>query len=169
MTLEEQIAQLTDQQALSIVASLSGELGADAGPETEEEQARVLETALRDKGWSAAIDLEAASPEGSGEAARELLRLLSDVPEVRDRVAARVAAPPAQEALAVPMILAAPVVLTGCILLLQVAAHVHFERSSDGTWKVQYDPARRAPLDDVLDKVAERLTGVMGWFSKGGA
>jgi hypothetical protein len=133
-------------------------------PENESDQTAALDAALQESGRTASVQRTAATPEQAAEGARELLKIMAGLPEMRTEVESRVAEPPWQEALAVPLVLAAPVVLTGCIVVLQVAAHVHFVVGSDGRWSLKYDPSKRAPLDNILLKIVDRLSGVMGWL-----
>jgi hypothetical protein len=164
--LTAKIDGLSDQQALSIVASLGGQLLDDDAPETDSEQASALEAAFRETGRQAQVKTDGASSADAGQAARELLKLMTQTPELRPKVEQRVSQPPTHEALAVPLILAAPAVFTGCVLLLQAAGHVHFERKSDGTWTFKYDPSRHSPLDDLMGKLTDTLGGLMGWIPK---
>jgi hypothetical protein len=163
VTLESRIAQLTDQQALSIVDSISGEFAADGTPAERAEQKEALQSALAEGGHAVELD-EGVEPDPAeaAAAARELLRLMAEVPELRPSVEEWLDDPPTQEAAALPLILAAPVVFAGCIVMLQIAGHARFKRSADGKWEFEYDPARRAPLDDVMKQMVGPLAKLMG-------
>jgi hypothetical protein len=161
--LQTNIEKLTDQQALSILISIGGEFSDASMPESESDQRTALDALFREGAKEASVPVTAPKSEQAGAGARELLKIMAEMPALRAEVEERVAKPPVQEALAVPLVLAAPMVLTGCIVLLQVAGHLSFAVGSDGKWSVQYDPSKKAPLDDVLSKIVDRLGGLMGW------
>ncbi|HYG11986.1 MAG TPA: hypothetical protein VD835_18710 [Pyrinomonadaceae bacterium] len=161
-TLEEKIATLTDQQALSIVDSLAGELATDETPEGKEDQVQALQEILSREGQ--AVDVERAAeadPAAAAASARQLLTMMAQVPEIKPSLEEWLEHPPTQEAAAVPLLLAAPVVLTGCISLLYVVGHVRFTRDSDGSTKVEYDPTQTTPLDNTMKEIVATLAGLM--------
>jgi hypothetical protein len=86
------VEELSDQQALSIVASLGGQFLEDTAPESAGEQASVLEAAYRETGKHTAIASESESSD-AGRAARELLKMMAAVGELRAEVERRVSRP----------------------------------------------------------------------------
>jgi hypothetical protein len=102
-----------------------------------------------------------ASQAAAAAAARELIALLAGVPEIEPSVNEWLADPPSQEAAAIPLILAAPVVLTGCVVLLQLVGHTSFRRDGNGKWSVSYDPGRRTPFDGTLGELVGALAKIM--------
>lgn len=161
-TLEEKIAALTDQQALSIVDSLAGELATDETPEGKEAQIQTLQEILSREGQ--AIDVARvveADPAAAAASARQLLTIMGQVPEIKSSLEEWLEHPPTQEAAAIPLLLAAPVVLTGCIALLYVVGHVSFKRDSDGRTQVAYDPTQTTPLDQTMKEIVTTLAGLM--------
>jgi hypothetical protein len=170
-TTDEKIQTLSNQQALSILDSLAGEFSASGLPETKAEQAQALQSLFLQAGHDldlAPIAAEYAADEAqAAEAARRLLGLLAQVPEVQPSLAEWLDTPPTQEAAAVPLILAAPVVLTGCIALLNVVGHVRFVRHKDGTWEIEYNPAKKTPLDSTMKDTIRTLANVMTIFKPG--
>ena len=167
-TRQERIAALTDQQALSIVDSLAGEFADAETPEGTDEQARALQAALAPEGGEVDLSrVEEADAAAAGAAARQLLLLLAEAPELQPSLDEWLESPPTQEAAAIPLILAAPVVLTGCIVALQIAGHARFRRHRDGTWEVDLDPAKKTPFDAVMKGTIETLAKLMGSLAPG--
>ena len=161
-TLEEKIAALTDQQALSIVDSLAGELATDETPEGKEDQVQALQTILSREGQTVDVERVAeADPAAAAASARQLLTLMGQVPEIKPSLEEWLEHPPTQEAAAIPLLLAAPVVLTGCISLLYVVGHISFKHDSDGNMKVEYDPTQTTPLDATMKEIVTTLAGLM--------
>lgn len=161
-TLEEKIAALTDQQVLSIVDSLAGELSTDETPEGKEAQIQTLQTILSREGQ--AVDVARAveaDPAAAAASARQLLTLMAQVPEIKSSVEEWLDNPPTQEAAALPLLLAAPAVLTGCIALLYVVGHIRIKRDSDGSMHVDYDPTQTTPLDKTMNEIVSTLAGLM--------
>lgn len=165
----ESISRLTDQQALSILDSLAGEFSADDAPEGKDAQADALATLFRQEGEpvnvSAASDAEATA---AAQAARQVLHLLAEVPEVQPSLDEWLENPPTQETAAVPLVLAAPVVLAGCITVLHVAGHVRFQRHRDGTWELDYDPNKETSMDKMMKDIVQALAGTMRAMAGGG-
>lgn len=73
--------------------------------------------------------------------------------------------PPTQETAAIPLLLAAPVVLTGCITFLYMAGHIRFERKRDGTWTFVYDPTKKSPMDENMKEIIQALIDTMRLFN----
>lgn len=168
-TREEKIAQLTDQQALSIVDSLAGELSDASTPETREEQVAALQTLLQQEGQQVDVAqvAEAEDPAAAGAAARQILILMSQSPELQPSLDEWLDNPPTQEAAAIPLILAAPVVLAGCIALLHVVGHARFKRHRDGSWEVEYDSTKDTSMDKHMKGIVKSLVGVMNFLKPG--
>jgi hypothetical protein len=161
MTVESEIAQLTDQQALSILSSLNGELVESDAPESSAEQAELLESFLGAEGTPVALEgADNTDAAAAGAAARELLVLMAGIEEFRPSLEEWVHNPPSQEQAALPLLLLAPIVFTGCIVLLQVVGHTRFHRSADGKWEWAYEPARKAPIDEVIKGMGRSLLRV---------
>jgi hypothetical protein len=164
MTVADDVAALTDQQALSIVSSLAAKFAStEETPHDQADQAHLLGAVLAEHGQAdVAQRLEAGDYPDAGAAARELLLLMAAQRDARLSLEEWLLEPPTQEAAALPLVLAAPVVLTGCIVLLQLIGHTRFERKSDGRWNVVYDPAKRAPLDSVITDIGKVFGRVAG-------
>lgn len=163
MTVESETAQLTDQQALSILSSLNGELVTSDAPDDSAGQAQLLESMLGAEGTPVTLAGAADSdPAAAGAAARELLLLMAGIDEFRPSLEEWLRDPPSQEQAALPLLLLAPIVFTGCIVLLQVVGHTRFHRSPDGKWEWAYEPARKAPIDDVIKDMGKSLSRVTG-------
>lgn len=160
-TLLEKINQLTDQQALSIVDSLAGEFATEDTPETKTDQAIALQSLMVTEGYQVDLTSIATDLDNAANVARQLLALMSEVPEVKPSLEEWLDNPPTQEAAAIPLILAAPVVLTGCIALLNVVGHVHYVRHRDGTWEIKYDPSKKTPLDNTMKETIKTLAKLM--------
>jgi len=161
-TRAEKIAGLTNQQALSILSSLAAETADLESPEGTTEQARALGAVLSSQGE--AVDLEAAEeadPAAAAASARELLLLLAESPEVQPSLDEWLENPPRQEQAAVPLILAAPVVFSGCIAALYAVGHVRFRRNEDGTWKIDYRPEVETPMDRTMKDLASVIARLM--------
>jgi hypothetical protein len=162
MTVENRLAELSDQQVLAILDALTGELASGDTPEGAEEQANALGVLLEAE--NQAVDVKAAVQADQAKAAaaaRELIGILAEIPEVEGSVGAWLKEPPSQEAAAIPLLLAAPIVLTGCLVLLQVAGHTRFQRTAEGKWTVDYDPARRTPFDKTVRQMVGTLAKLM--------
>jgi hypothetical protein len=157
------IDTLTDTQVMAVLEAVTGELASDDVPEGASEQADALAAALAEAGQVLPVhevmDVDAAC---AAQAARELLGLLADSPGAGPVVAEWVADPPGQEAAALPLVLAAPLVLTGCIVLLQMVGHTTFRREAGKGWSVEYDPTRRTPFDSTMNKMVGVLSKMMG-------
>ena len=146
MNLEERIAKLDDQQALSIVDSVAGEFAGDDMPEGRTEQANLLSSVL--EVHSQKVDTQTvlqADTAAAGKAARELLTVMAGVPEMRRSVEGWLDHPPVQETAVIPLLLALPVVLTGCIALLTVVGNTTIQRDEKGKWRLKYDPSQETP------------------------
>lgn len=167
---DPRIDALTDQQALSILDSLAGELASDDTPEGSSAQQEALGALFGQESENVELDRAVdADPVAAAAAARSLLRMYLDVPEIRPSLDEWLDNPPTQEAAAIPLILAAPVVLAGCIALLNVAGHVKFKRYRDGTWSVSYDPSKRTPFDATLKETISTMAGLMKALIPGAA
>src|SRR5262249_27612668 len=82
---------------------------------------------------------------------------LGDQPDAYATVRAWVADPPRQEAAAFPLELGLPLVITGCLTLLNVAGHLHIKYKSGVGWEIRYAPDRKAPLDGAVTRVLDIL------------
>jgi hypothetical protein len=156
------LAALSDQQVLTILEAVSGELATGDTPEGTQQQGEALATVLAAEDQE--VDLTAAARAGEASAAaaaRELLELLAQVPESAPAVEGWLDDPPVQEAAAIPLLLSVPVVFTGCLILLQMAGHTSFARDSTGKWSVSYDPAKRTPFDGTVKEMVGVLAKLM--------
>src|SRR5262245_14989351 len=156
MNLDGRIAKLSDQQALSIVDSVAGEFAPDGMPEGRDEQASALAALLRSA--SPEIDTKAASQAdtaAAAQAARELLKAMAEVPEMRVSVEGWLDSPPVQETAPIPLLLAAPVVLTGCIVVLALTGGTKIHRSPDGKWDIEIDPTKETPMNKNMVKIVK--------------
>jgi hypothetical protein len=161
-TREEKIARLTDPQALSVVASLAGEFLDAEAPEGRDAQTEALQALLTREGQAVDVSRAAdADPAAAAAAARQLLSLMAQVPEMQPSLDEWLDRPPTQEAAALPLVLSAPIVLTGCITLLQVAGHLRFKRHPNGKWEWVYDPATETPLDKTMKGIVDTLAKLM--------
>lgn len=167
-TRADQIAALTDQQALSILSSLAAESADMDTPEGAEEQKQALSAVLTNYGEQADLDAAGgATQETAGAAARKLLVLLSESPDIQPSLDDWLENPPVQEQAAIPLILAAPVVFTGCVTALYVVGHVKFERNPDGTWGFAYRPDVATPMDKNMKDLAATIARLMGALTPG--
>jgi len=161
-TRQEKIAQLTDQQTLSIVDSLAGEFADADTPERKEDQAQALQALLSQQGEPLDVSgIAEADAATAAQVARQLLQTMAEVPEIQPSLDEWLDSPPTQEAAAIPLLLAAPIVLTGCIVVLQVVGHVTFKRHTDGKWEFAYDPTKEVPLDKTMKDIVKALVTVM--------
>lgn len=157
----EQLLGLSDQQVLVVLDAVTGEIATGDTPEgSQQEEALTallnMEHLQVDVGALAQADQAVAAA-----AARQVIALLAEVAEVAPSITAWLEDPPTQEAAAVPLLLAAPVVLTGCVILLQVAGHTSFHRDPDGRWSVNYDPSRKTPFDTTVRELVKVLAKIM--------
>jgi hypothetical protein len=162
MNLDERIAKLSDQQALSIVDSVAGEFAPEEMPEGRDEQAGALATLLRPA--SPELDTKAAlkaDTAAAAQAARELLKVMAEAPEMRASVEGWLENPPVQETAPIPLLLAAPVVLTGCIVVLTLVGGTKIHRRPDGKWDIEVDPTKETPMNKNMVKIVKLLSGVM--------
>jgi len=162
MTIDEKIAKLDDQQALSIVDSLAGEFAPDDMPEGRNDQADALASVLESNAQP--VDTRAAlqaNSQAAAQAARELLQVMAEVPEMKESVENWLDHPPVQETAVIPLLLAAPVVLTGCIALLTVVGNTTINRSPSGKWAIRYDPSKKSPMNQNIVAIAKILAGRM--------
>ena len=169
--LDARLAALTDQQVLTILRSLVGEFADDSTPERRDEQLEALQSALDSAGEPVSIaGAQGAAPPDAASvaAARELLALLAQVPEVRPSLEDWLADPPAQETAAVPLIVVAPLVFTGCIVLLQVAAQTRVHRTPDGKWEIDLDPTKDTALGRSMKDLVSTIGRLVGAFVPGG-
>jgi hypothetical protein len=154
---------LTDEQVMAILEAVTGELAGDDLPEGADEQAEALASALAEAGQEFPVhEAAGAGVTDSARAARELLVLLAASPDAAAVVAEWVDEPPRQEAAALPLVLAAPLVLTGCVVLLQLVGHTSFRYEAGKGWTVEYDPSKRTPFDSTLHKMVGVLSKMMG-------
>lgn len=166
---EQKIVGLSDQQALSIVDSLAGEFANEQTPQGQSDQTQALQALFEQQGQTVDVaKAVTADSAASGEAARQLLMFMAQVPAVQPSLDEWLDAPPTQEMAALPLLLLAPVVLTGCLLVLQVAAQTRIEHLPDGhiTWK--YDPSMETPLGKQLGDIIKSMAELMGNMATGG-
>ncbi|MEU4193318.1 hypothetical protein AB0E69_15585 [Kribbella sp. NPDC026611] len=160
--LDDDLDRLDDRQVLAVLDAVLGEVAADDTPEGESDQVLALDALMADDGQGPGLQaLDEVDPVAAAAAARDLLRMFADAPETADVVREWLAERPEQEAAAVPLILAAPLVLTGCVVLLQIVGHTTFSRDSSGQWSVSYDPAKRTPFDGTVKEMVGTLSKLM--------
>ena len=156
----ERIENLSDQQALDILRSLGAEFATEETPETGEDQVQALQELFRKEGQD--VELGIAPVASPGETARQLLSLMAETPEMGPAIEEWLENPPAQETAGLPLILAMPVVMTGCIVLLQIAAQTRLRRDKTGKWDFEYDPSRKTPLGKTMKDLIEIMAGMVG-------
>jgi hypothetical protein len=163
-----EVNELDDQQSLIVLDCLSSEVAQPSMPQGPQEQAAALKALFGEFGINAdVLGVTGASNARSAPAAREVLDLFARSGRVDDLIAESLADPPTQEAAALPLLLAAPVVLTGCVALLQLVGHVSFKRDTDGAWSFGYDPSQRTPFDATLKEMVGILAKIVGSLAKG--
>lgn len=158
--LANRLAALTDQQVLQILDGVTGEIASPDAPEGTAAQAQALQSVVGEGGLDVHQAAD-ASPAASAAAARELLVVMSQFAELRPMVEDWTANPPHQEAAAIPLILAAPVVFTACVAFLQFVGHSRFERKADGRWTFAYDANRQTSFDQTMPQVVGALGKMM--------
>jgi hypothetical protein len=159
---EERIAALSDQQALAIVDFIAGESAESDFPAGELEQRLALQAVF--DAAQEPIEISGgigAKPHEAAIAARELLQLMAKVPELQPSIDEWLEKPPGNEALAVPLVLAAPAVLAGCIAFLHVVGHLRFRRTTSGKWECEYDPFKKTAMDGTLRDAVKAMAGLM--------
>ncbi len=88
--------------------------------------------------------------------------MMAQVSEVQTSLDEWLDHPPTQEAAdAIPLLLAAPVVYSGCIAFLYVVGHIHFKHHPDGAWEFAYDPAQQTPLDKTMPAIVQKLADLI--------
>jgi hypothetical protein len=164
-TREEKIEVLTDQQALSIVDSLAGEFASDdtpEGKELQELQTEGLQALVVQAGQDLDVSQAArADVKTAAIAARRLLSIMAQIPEMHSSLDEWLDHPPTQETAAIPLVLAAPVILTGCIVVLQVAGHVKIKRGRNGKWEIEIDPSTETALDKIMKDIITTLASLI--------
>jgi hypothetical protein len=161
--LRKRLDALRDDQVMAVLEAVTGELAGEDLPEGADEQADALAAALAGTGQELPVhEVADADARQAAQAARELLVLLADSPEAGPVVAEWVDEPPRQEAAALPLVLAAPLVLTGCVVLLQLVGHTTFRHEPGKGWSIEYDPAKRTPFDRTMTKMVGVLARMMG-------
>jgi hypothetical protein len=162
LTISKQIDALTDLQVLTIIDSLAGEFSASDTPESRNEQEQVLSELMAAQDLDPSL-IQSVNQAGGqvGIAARELLQQLAEDEQILSALEKWLKEPPIQESAAIPLVLAAPVIFTGCILLLQVSGHVRLKRYPNGTWEIEYDPAKKAPMDRTIKDLATIIAGII--------
>jgi hypothetical protein len=167
-TIEERVSTLTDQQALSIVDFLAGEFASSDMPEGTKAQAQALGALLSREGHDLDLSRVAqSSTTPAATAARQVLLMMAQVPQMKASVDQWLDNPPVQETAAVPLLLAAPVVFTGCIALLQVVGHVKFKLDSKKQWGFHYDPGQPTIFDQTLKDMVRTLARLMRVMTAG--
>jgi hypothetical protein len=161
LTIEERVFNLTDQQALSILDSLAGEFAEPDTPEGQKAQVQALEVLFSQIGQVVDLSRVAYSNASAAIAARQLLVMMAQVPRMEASLEQWLDNPPTREAASILPLVAAPVVLTGCVVLLQIAGHVKFEMDSERHWTVSIDPTRSTPFDKTLNVIVETLASLM--------
>jgi hypothetical protein len=162
----ESIDALTNNQALKILDEVGRRFLQDVN-ETEEQDA--LSAFFNQSGQPVqVVDESAAGLPGRGEAAREILKLLVQIPNTKAIVLEKLDTAQEPGALgAIPLILAAPVVFTGCLVVLQIAGHVKFSRTQEGKWSVEYDPSKPTPFDKPVAEMAKAFANIIKKLSPG--
>jgi hypothetical protein len=158
---DQAVSRLTDQEILGVLDVVVGELADDATPEGTSDQVAALGAALGDRSPGVG-DVADASADRLGAAARRLVTLLRETPEAGPLVAREIADPPRPENASAELLVSAPLVLTGCLVILQLVGHSHFTRNSDGEWSYSFDPSKKGPLDDALTEIAKVLAELFG-------
>lgn len=153
---EEIVDRLTDQEVLGLLDVVAAEFAAASTPDTEAEQLSALAAVLPDAAPTVA-EIDRADDARLADAARTLAVLLHRADDTRTAVEREAAGPPRPENASADILIAAPIVLTACIVVLQVVGHTEFHRDSSGKWSVSHDPARKTPFDDVLKDIAKLL------------
>jgi hypothetical protein len=160
----ELILALPPRQALSIMQYLSAELAErriDMQAFDAAEQTEVLNAVLQQAGYEAFLPTTVeASEEDAGEAARRFLLLLSEAGDggLLAELDEWLAEPPVAATAAIPLVVALPIVLTACIIALQM--HVTIERSGSGKFSVRID--KPSASDETLVGIATILKGLLG-------
>jgi hypothetical protein len=167
---KQKIDALTDREALAVFRELIEATTGTDQPTRKEEEAEALHVALGSQGEAFDLSRLAQSAESvPASTARSLLLVMAAAPaqvppgqrNIGRELDELLDNPPTAAPGAIPLILAAPMVLTGCILALQAAAHVRFKRDGSGRWEVSYDPTIKGPLDNIMKDVVKTLAGVM--------
>lgn len=177
MEIVNKVTSLKNQQVLQILDDLSGIYGEDALPDTTDEQIQILEEAFKSTGEE--IDLHSAIQAGDepsvAQAGRELLVFcltdsgMANEPgllELKSIVQVKVAKPPEQETAAIPLVLAAPALIAGCVAVLYVIGHSSFKVGLDGRKQFQYDAAADTPMDKLLHKTIQTMADLVKLLKK---
>jgi hypothetical protein len=161
VTRTEQILDLTPRQALAVMQYMTASLAERRVDEHDfdtEEQIEVLNAAFQVEGYPAILPAEVeASEEASGQAAQQFLLLLTEMgdDELLKELDEWLAEPPEASIAALPLVLLAPIVLTGCIIALQTG--VVIERTESGEWSFRIE---RQPL--AGEALIETIKGLFG-------
>jgi len=173
-SIDARLAALSDQQALTILRSLVGEFADDETPAKRDDQLEALQAVFDASGQAVSTETAGAPtvPDVSDAqrvaAARELLALLAQLPDVRPSLEEWLAEPPTQETAAVPLIVIAPLVFTGCIVLLQIAAQTRVHRDKNGRWEIDLDPTKETSLGKTMTELVSTVGRLVGAFLPGG-
>ncbi len=143
-TREELINKLDDNQAITIsknvTDSLQDKLDDRALP-PEEERVKAISIFLEgNTSENLTLDdkeLENVSKKQIGDSCREMLVFVSRKgdKEILDELDKKLESPPNDQTAAIPLILAAPLVITGCIVLLNLVSSIKYENG-----KLTYNP-----------------------------
>jgi hypothetical protein len=139
----EKISALTPLQALAIMQYMTASLSEQRVDEQEfntGEQVEVLNAVFQEAGYPAILSATAEVKENdAGQAAQQFLMLLAEADDapLLAELDDWLAEPPEASIQAIPLVLAIPIVLTGCIVALQTG--VVIERDKAGKWKTRIE------------------------------
>ena len=154
----QKIGKLTDKQAISILRKLTDRL-LDRIPNNNLEnidQAQAITTLYSENGYQ--IDksvvekyLSQANESSVGQASRQLLELMAEQndTDLLDRLDKELLEPPEDEVAGIELLISLPLIITGCVALLNVVSGIKY---SDG--KLSYDPVA------AKDVIKTNLSGV---------
>lgn len=147
--MKNRILELEDKSAIHILMDIVKSRSANEGIETEwsPEIAAIMESEFG--------QTQATERVTTGNAARQALLLLSDIPEYQTVLEALVKGPKAESYAADPIAMVA--VATAAFMVLQT--HVKFERDKQGKWTLKVE--KKATSDKLLKPLAQKILSLM--------
>ncbi|WP_174184211.1 hypothetical protein [Nocardia barduliensis] len=149
------VDDLTDRQAIRVLAAVVGELADPTIPQRTSDQLAALTTLAAEFGEtvpsSGSWDTETAAA-----SARELLTLLSAQPQARPVIDDWLADPPTQEAAALPDQPTTALIVMACWVVVQIVSNTTITLRGK-SWKVTYDPSRGPTLKPIVTEVIKIL------------
>jgi hypothetical protein len=151
----QQILDLSPRQALAVMQYMTVYL-ADQRVDNQDlepdQQIEVINAALEKAGYPPVLSSTIeASERGAGQAAQQFLMWLAKSTDAQllSELDGWLAEPPEAAIASIPLVLALPIVLTGCIVALQTSVSIKYTETKTWTIQIEKDSMEGETLTDI--------------------